>query len=169
MRILCLGDIHYPDRTVFDETLVKELKELEPDLIICTGDYTDESVVEKIKGICKDTIFVKGESDYLDFPEYEEIDIEGYKIGVFHGAYIKPEGDIEKLLRIIEERNLDILITGHTHKPLLFTEDSKIIINPGSLTGAFSVSGVISYMSYVILDMNENKITIEFKLKKLTK
>jgi len=169
MRILCLGDIHYPDRTVFDETLINKIKEEKPDLIICVGDYTDETVVEKIRNICKNTIFIKGESDYLDFPEYEEITVEGYKIGVFHGAYIKPEGDIEKLIRIIEERNLDILVTGHTHRPLLFTEDSKIIINPGSLTGAFSVSGVVSYMSYAVLDINGNNMTIEFKLKKLTK
>ncbi len=34
--------------------------------------------------------------------------------------------------------DVDILITGHTHKFEAFERDNKFFINPGSATGAFN-------------------------------
>lgn len=34
--------------------------------------------------------------------------------------------------------DVDILVSGHTHELLLWESDTKIFINPGSATGAYS-------------------------------
>lgn len=36
------------------------------------------------------------------------------------------------------QMDVDILITGHTHKFEAFERDNKFFINPGSATGAFN-------------------------------
>ncbi|KUF94572.1 High-affinity nitrate transporter 2.2 [Phytophthora nicotianae] len=37
-----------------------------------------------------------------------------------------------------DQMNVDILVTGHTHRSHIRTEHGKWFINPGSITGAFS-------------------------------
>jgi len=47
-------------------------------------------------------------------------------------------GDIESLSMLQRQMDVDILITGHTHKFEAFERDNKFFINPGSATGAFN-------------------------------
>ena len=49
-----------------------------------------------------------------------------------------PWGDRESLGMLQRQLDVDILITGHTHKFDTFEMDNKFFINPGSATGAYS-------------------------------
>jgi putative phosphoesterase len=47
-------------------------------------------------------------------------------------------GDTESLSMLQRQLDVDILITGHTHRFEAFERDNKFFINPGSATGAFN-------------------------------
>ena len=60
-------------------------------------------------------------------------------IGLTHGAQISPRGEQEQLENLAIKRNYNILISGHTHKEEIFlTEKGVLLLNPGSVTGAWS-------------------------------
>ena len=51
---------------------------------------------------------------------------------------VVPWGDREALAMVQRKLDVDILITGHTHKFEAFEMEGKFFINPGSGTGAYS-------------------------------
>jgi vacuolar protein sorting-associated protein 29 len=51
---------------------------------------------------------------------------------------VVPWGDRESLAMLQRQLDVDILISGHTHKFDTFEMDNKFFINPGSATGAYS-------------------------------
>lgn len=55
-----------------------------------------------------------------------------------HPPQVVPWGDPESLANLQRQLDVDILITGHTHKHEVFEYEKKYIINPGSATGAYS-------------------------------
>ena len=48
-----------------------------------------------------------------------------------------PWGDTESLAMLQRQLDVDILISGHTHKFDAFEHEQKFYINPGSATGAY--------------------------------
>lgn len=64
-----------------------------------------------------------------------------FKIGLCHGHQIVPWGDREALGILQRQLDVDVLITGHTHKFLAFKHKESyeaFFINPGSATGSYS-------------------------------
>lgn len=49
-----------------------------------------------------------------------------------------PWGDPESLALIQRQLDVDILISGHTHKFEAYEHENKFYINPGSATGAYN-------------------------------
>lgn len=97
------------------------------DEIIHAGDVCLESFLEELKKIAP-TKCVKGNMDNLDLEKYISFSIGKYNIGVIH----KPPKDLESFFK---EKDLHILIHGHTHQPLIKgTPYNTLIINPGSPT-----------------------------------
>ena len=109
------------------------------DLIIHCGDIRSGTVLNDLREICK-TIAVKGNTDNLDLPREIITKIGGFNIGIIHGNQIEPRGDILKMKYYALEKTLDILISGHTHVPLIkeITIDELnrkiLLLNPGSPT-----------------------------------
>jgi uncharacterized protein len=78
------------------------------------------------------------------------IEIEGYALGICHGA--GPVATIEqRLWDLFPEA--DCIIFGHTHKPLCERRGPVLFINPGSFksSGAYGAPP-----TYAILDLDEN-------------
>lgn len=61
-----------------------------------------------------------------------------FRIGLNHGHQLVPWNDAQTLQLLQRQLNVDILITGHTHKFEAFEKDGKLFLNPGSATGAYS-------------------------------
>jgi vacuolar protein sorting-associated protein 29 len=61
-----------------------------------------------------------------------------WKIGVCHGHQIVPWGDIEAMSMLQRQLDVDVLVTGHTHKFAISSHEGKLFVNPGSATGAYS-------------------------------
>jgi len=133
-----ISDTHVYDRAdKVPEEVFQHFSDV--DLIIHCGDITSECVLEDLRDICK-TVAVRGNMDYLDLPREITLNIGGFNIGVIHGDIIYPRGDILKMKYYSLEKNLDVLISGHTHVPLIKEIDIEelnkkiLLLNPGSPT-----------------------------------
>ena len=51
----------------------------------------------------------------------------------------------------------DILISGHTHQPEVRLDGTKIFLNPGSITGAYSGTTVEVTPSFLLLAVQGDK------------
>jgi putative phosphoesterase len=59
-------------------------------------------------------------------------------VGLTHGHQVSPRGDRSQLELIAIEKRFNILISGHTHKEEIFLQKDILLLNPGSVTGAWS-------------------------------
>lgn len=128
MRIGVISDSH---SSALPAWLINKLSALTLDLIIHCGDYTDINVVNQLRSIghfCG----VAGNMDELSIKkalkEKEILEIEGKKIGVFHGYGLFTDAKLENAFK---GEKIDIYLHGHTHQ--LRNEKKKDIyfLNPG--------------------------------------
>lgn len=137
-RIYTIGvisDTHMPRMAKkLPYELLKGLESV--DLIIHAGDWSDWSVYERLTEIAP----VEGVAGNADSKEIEErlglrklLQMEGCRIGVVHGHGNK--GTTEKrALDSFEAYEVDCIIFGHSHIPLLKQVNDVVLFNPGSPT-----------------------------------
>lgn len=152
MIIGVLADTHIPDRaSSLPETIFKEFPKF--DMILHAGDLVDITVLEKLKKINKKVIAVAGNMDYPGvlnvLKRKEVIEVGKFKIGLIHG-YGNPTTMLENLPREFD-KNIDILVFGHAHKPVNEAKDNLIYFNPGSPTDKLFAP----YNSYGIIEIND--------------
>eukprot|EP00455_Lapot_gusevi_P016884 TRINITY_DN1885_c0_g1_i1.p1 TRINITY_DN1885_c0_g1~~TRINITY_DN1885_c0_g1_i1.p1 ORF type:complete len:159 (-),score=58.78 TRINITY_DN1885_c0_g1_i1:270-746(-) len=127
--------------------------------VLCTGNLCSREVHERLKTIAKNVHVVRGDlDDNLGFPETKVVQIGQFKIGLCHGHQVVPWGDPESLANLQRQLDVDILITGHTHKHEVFEYEKKYIINPGSATGAYSAFTSDVIPSFVLMAIKGNKV-----------
>lgn len=81
------------------------------------------------------------------------IEIEGVKIGMFHGH------DQALLQDMIDSQRYDVILTGHTHEVRNEVIGKTLILNPGSVTPAAG-SKILSHGSVAILTLPEKNVEI---------
>ncbi len=130
MRILIVSDTH--GRL---ENLRKVLSASGPfDMLLHCGDVEgDEDRIKELAG-CQ-TVMVRGNNDFFsELPAEAEFNIGRYKVFITHGhrynVSIGPEMIVEEAL----DRQVDIVMFGHTHKPFMERHGELIALNPGSLS-----------------------------------
>eukprot|EP00055_Hartaetosiga_balthica_P006907 m.22895 g.22895 ORF g.22895 m.22895 type:complete len:221 (-) comp5492_c0_seq1:282-944(-) len=160
--VLVIGDFHIPHRA---NAIPKQFKEkLVPGKIqhvLCTGNLTSRSTFEYLKTIASDVHIVSGDfDDETSYPAEKTVNIGGFKIGFCHGHTIVPWGDKEALEMTRRRMDADVLISGHTHEFESFEENGKLFLNPGSATGAYSATCAEVVPSFVLLDIQDDKINI---------
>ena len=74
----------------------------------------------------------------MNYPEQKVVTVGQFRVGLTHGHQVVPWGDTESLAMVQRQLDVDILITGHTHKFEAFEHENRFYINPGSATGACS-------------------------------
>lgn len=135
MKIVVIGDTHIPKRAKnLPELLVSDLKA--SDLIIHTGDWQPMEVYEEIKSY-GNVVGVHGNVDderlQKLLPEKVMLELEGWKIAVTHG-HGKGQTTEKRALAAFNENEVDCVIFGHSHIPLLKKNENVILFNPGSPT-----------------------------------
>ncbi len=96
-------------------------------------------------------------------PGYQLIE-DGSKVGVIaHGS---PGDDMEfvtrkthstsKLDGWLNEMGVNLLVIGHTHKPMVYRSESGLVINPGSVVSAPVVS---TSRTFAVLDWDNEAVT----------
>jgi len=81
-----------------------------------------------------------------------------FRIGLCHGHQIVPWGDPDALAIVQRQLDVDILITGHTHKFEAYEHESKFYINPGSGTGAYHPLEKCVIPSFVLMDIQSTTV-----------
>ncbi len=84
---------------------------------------------------------------------FQDFDIEGKRIAVFHGD----DKDLNNM--IIESQLYDVFCLGHSHQPEIKREGKTLVINPGSLVGYFAETGDRP-ITFVIYDTDADKAEI---------
>lgn len=130
MRIAIVSDTHCPDKVEnLPPQLLEKLKNAKIDYLIHAGDITSKKVIKKLRQVSNESTFVKGNMDDLDLPQEEIIDIKNTKFLVIHGNDYSRQSLKYRAL----EKDVDVLVTGHTHSSYL-EEGEVLILNPGSTT-----------------------------------
>ncbi len=98
------------------------------ELIIHAGDIGGENIIQKFSEIAP-MMYVRGNTDYCGWslqhaPEVDVIQHENFH---FYAIHILREIDIDPAAA-----GFDVVVSGHTHKPLIEYKDNVLYINPGS-------------------------------------
>mmetsp|Transcript_2313 Transcript_2313/g.3708 ORF Transcript_2313/g.3708 Transcript_2313/m.3708 type:complete len:183 (+) Transcript_2313:52-600(+) len=157
MLVLVLGDLHIPYRAhELPEKFKKLLVPGKIQKILCTGNLCSKETFDYLKTLASDVHVAKGDFDTSNYPESKVVEIGNFKIGIIHGHQVVPWGDHESLGMLQREMDVDILISGHTHKYETFEAGDKFFINPGSATGAYSGFTSDVCPSFVLMDVQGN-------------
>ncbi|WFA10186.1 metallophosphoesterase family protein [Tissierella sp. Yu-01] len=161
MKIGIISDTHISK----DSYLIKHILDTyfkDVDMIIHAGDYINENVIKIIRDY-KDFIGVHGNVDNDNVKELlkekEIITLEGYRIGIFHG-HGNEGATLTRAFNSFKDDNVDIIIFGHSHQPLVKTEKGILMLNPGSIT----TKRFERWFSYIILELKTDgiKVNLEF-------
>jgi len=162
MLVLVLGDTHVPYRS---HSLPAKFKKLlvpgRIQHILCTGNLCTKESLDYLKTLASDVHIVKGDFDEnMNYPDHKVVTVGQVRIGLCHGHQVIPWGDPEALSLIQRQLDVDILITGHTHKFQAYEFEGKFYINPGSATGAYSALESNVIPSFVLMDIQSSSVVI---------
>ena len=138
MRLVVLSDTHIPHRA---KSLPDEVWAYikQSDGIIHAGDFSSYNFyLELAAYVGKENIFaVHGNMDdedlFNELPELLRFELEGVKIGVYHGIGA-PFGIEKRVLRKFSEDMPQLIIFGHSHLPVKKEINGVVLFNPGSPT-----------------------------------
>lgn len=97
-------------------------------------------------------------SQNSNYPEQKVVTVGQFRIGLTHGHQVVPWGDPDQLAIVQRRLNVDILISGHTHKFEAYEHENKFYINPGSATGAFHPLERNVIPSFVLMDIQSSVV-----------
>lgn len=124
--------------------------------VLCTGNMCTRETFDYLKTIASDVHVVRGDFDEGVYPDMKVVSIGQFKIGLIHGHQLVPWGDAECLATAQRQLDCDILISGHTHQFKAYEYESKLFINPGSATGAYSHSTSDVVPSFILMDVQSH-------------
>ncbi|XP_041456991.1 vacuolar protein sorting-associated protein 29 [Lytechinus pictus] len=160
MLVLVLGDLHVPHRQSGLPAKFKKL--LVPGKIqhiLCTGNLCTKESYDYLKTLASDVHIVKGDFDEtVSYPEQKVVTVGQFRVGISHGHQVVPWGDVESLSMLQRQLDVDILISGHTHKFEAYEHEGKFYINPGSATGAYSALDSNTVPSFVLMDIQSSTV-----------
>ncbi len=185
LKFLLIGDSHVPKRASdIPKQIQFKLEELARselfEYTFFTGDEINYPEFMQFLGLItnRDVFRVIGNMDYYygnkDAPMYQELNVvvgekNNLTIGLTHGHQVSPRGDHTQLEFLAQEKEYNIMISGHTHKEELFlTKNGILLLNPGSITGAWSFVASRN-PSFIVLFIHNKTNTIEISLFQLDK
>ncbi len=135
MKVIALSDTHMPRMAKhLPLPLVKELEDA--DLILHAGDWNTKAVFDELSSYAP-VYGVTGNTDTDEitalFPARRIVEAGNKKIGVVHG-YGKGQTTEKRALQAFEHEDVDLILFGHSHIPVLRDDQRPIILNPGSAT-----------------------------------
>ncbi|ARI75527.1 metallophosphoesterase family protein [Halobacillus mangrovi] len=135
MKVLVISDTHISKKEVeLPKRLIIELSSA--DLIIHAGDWSIPEVYDELS-IFAPVYGVYGNVDGDDIkdilPHKQVIEVENHKIGIVHGHGEKKTTE-KRAIEVFKEDDVDIILFGHSHIPLLRYFKNQLLFNPGSAT-----------------------------------
>ncbi|MBN6188881.1 metallophosphoesterase [Aneurinibacillus sp. BA2021] len=153
MRIGVIADTHMPSRAkALPRALVGGLQGV--DMIIHAGDFTSASIIGQLEEIAA----VEGVAGNNDGPEIVErfgrkkvLTLGAYRAGLVHGDG-KSKTTERRAIDAFAGEEVDMIIFGHSHAPLMRWHEGILLFNPGSPTDKRRQP----QFSYGILELGED-------------
>ena len=129
MKILVVSDTHGRDRGLKD--VLDKVKPV--DMLVHCGDV--EGSEDYIEALAECPVhMVAGNNDFFSSLEREEEFFIGrYKVLLTHGHYYYVSMNTQAIRKEGRARGYDIVLFGHTHRPLVDVREDITLCNPGSL------------------------------------
>lgn len=122
------------------------------DMVIHCGDAEGAEDHLRYEANCPSYV-VKGNNDiFSDLPREVLIEIEGKRVWITHGHNYYVSMGPEMIVDEARSRDIDVVMYGHTHHPLIETIGGVLAINPGSLTYPRQQN---RRPSYVVIEVDE--------------
>ncbi len=149
MKILIVSDTHRKN-----DNYIKVLERIAPvDMVIHCGDIEGSEYLIAESAGCP-VQMVTGNNDFFsDLPREKEFMVGKYKIWLTHGHNYYVSMSNENLKHEARMRGVDIVLYGHTHRPVIDIGGDIIAVNPGSLTYPRQEG---RRPSYVIMDLDRD-------------
>lgn len=152
VRIGVISDTHILDRGGHvPQVVLDAFKQV--DLILHAGDIVCLGVIEELESVCSKVVAVAGNMDQeavkKKYPVKLVLEILGQRVGLMHGAGAGL--NLPELLKdAFKEDDCDLIIFGHSHKPMNERIDGILFFNPGSATDLSA-----AHSSYGIIELNK--------------
>ena len=159
MRVLIVSDTHGHNNNYFR---VLE-KEGQMDMVIHCGDAEGSEYLLQEAAGCPLHIVIGNNDFFSDLPREIEMEIGKNRVLITHGHYYCVSTGYELLKDEAFSRGFDIVMYGHTHRPVVDESDGIVVLNPGSLTYPRQEG---RRPSYIIMEMNK-KGAMDFVVKYL--
>jgi uncharacterized protein len=116
------------------EAVIEFFRRMKVGLILHAGDAGHASVLQSLEQVAP-TVAVRGNADPLDLietlPDRVWIEAGSRSVLLLHGHHGKTA---LKAARAVAAPDIDLVVFGHSHKPLIAWEGRTILFNPGSPT-----------------------------------
>ena len=147
MKVLIVSDTHH-----HNENYLRVLERVAPvDMVIHGGDIEGSEYLIADSAGCP-VQMVMGNNDFFsDLPREKEFQIGKYKVWLTHGHNYYVSMSNETIKKEAKDRGVDIVMFGHSHRPVVDIEGDTIAVNPGSLTYPRQVG---KRPSFVIMDID---------------
>ncbi|MEI8355155.1 MAG: metallophosphoesterase [Deltaproteobacteria bacterium] len=151
MKLAILSDTHgnYP-------LAVKALESLDsPDYIIHLGDTSDDAEMIEL-ALGREIIKLSGNCDMAKkYPELIITMIDGNKCLLSHGDQFMVKNGLNLIQRRAKREEADLVLYGHTHRPVVQNLNGVLYINPGEM-GKNS-----RLQSFALLSIENGAVTAE--------
>lgn len=130
MRVLIVSDTHRQNNNY-----LKVLERVRPvDMVVHCGDSEGSEYLISEGAGCPVEIVAGNNDFFANLPKEREFRIGDYRVWLTHGHNYYVSMGNETIKKEAASRGADIVMYGHTHKPVIDKEENIIAINPGSLT-----------------------------------
>lgn len=129
-KILIISDTHRRN-----ENFLRLIEKVgTPDLLIHCGDVEGSEYLMQEAAGCPAEM-VQGNNDFFSgLPRELEFTIGKYRVWVTHGHHYYVSMNYKMLKEEARARGVDIVMCGHTHRPVIEQEKDLTLVNPGSLS-----------------------------------
>ncbi|NHJ12219.1 MAG: YfcE family phosphodiesterase [Candidatus Thorarchaeota archaeon] len=165
-RVLIFGDTHIPTRrTSIPEGFYKHISNTHYDLGLITGDLVREQDMRSALPPLPRCHVVMGNMDYgRGYSFHETVQVEDFKFLLIHGTQLRPRGNLEQLWEITMEVGADVAVHGHTHKSEVTLHKNRLLLNPGTLSGATGGWSGRTDASFIELEVSKKQIEVTLHL-----
>ncbi|MFC1487419.1 metallophosphoesterase [Thermoproteota archaeon] len=166
MIIGLISDTH--DCLFLIDKAIKQLNELNVELVLHAGDYISPFVSSSFKQLDAPLIGVFGNNDgdrtllkkkFAEFGadirgRFAFVVIDGLRIALLHGD------DTELIRSLLELESHDVLVNGHTHVSKSYRRGRTLVINPGEACGLLSGKPTIAILNTETLDVKTISLNV---------
>lgn len=157
MKVLIVSDTHRKNENYF--VAVDREK---PDMVIHCGDAEGSEYALTEAAGCPVCI-VLGNNDFFSvLPRELDLEIGPYKVWVTHGHNYYVSMSNEHIKREALIKGVDVVLYGHTHRPVVDKSGKVIAVNPGSLSYPRQEGRRPSYVVMELGKKNELSFRIEY-------